>query len=256
MQGLFFKMDKLGFVKNGVVMRLPPGFRFHPTDEELVVEYLKKKVLCIPLPASIIPEFDVCKSDPWNLPGDNKKDRYFFSPREAKYLNGNRSHRSTVSGYWKATGRDKQIVSSKLKQVVGMKKTLVFYRGKPSEGSRTDWVMHEYRLVSVEKVSFTVPQKMNQITSFAENWVVCRVSFKKQSSNTSYKPMHSHRCNSVAAVNNSKLYGDFIFKDNIGLNLGPSSSSPSSSGVTEISYHEQDEENSSCNSFAPFRRNS
>lgn len=53
---------------NGV-MRLPPGFRFHPTDEELVVQYLKRKVFSFPVPASIIPEVDVCKSDPWDLPG-------------------------------------------------------------------------------------------------------------------------------------------------------------------------------------------
>jgi hypothetical protein len=51
------------------VLRLPPGFRFHPTDEELVVQYLKRKVFACPLPASIIPEVDVCKSDPWDLPG-------------------------------------------------------------------------------------------------------------------------------------------------------------------------------------------
>lgn len=61
-------MDKLNFVKNGV-LRLPPGFRFHPTDEELVVQYLRRKIFACPLPASIIPDFDVCKSDPWDLPG-------------------------------------------------------------------------------------------------------------------------------------------------------------------------------------------
>lgn len=82
--------------------------------------------------------------------GDLEQERYFFSTREAKYPNGNRSNRATVSGYWKATGIDKQIVASKGNQVVGMKKTLVFYRGKPPHGSRTDWIMHEYRLVGAE----------------------------------------------------------------------------------------------------------
>lgn len=63
------RMERMNFVKDGV-LRLPPGFRFHPTDEELVVQYLKRKVFACPLPASIIPEVDVCKSDPWDLPGN------------------------------------------------------------------------------------------------------------------------------------------------------------------------------------------
>lgn len=49
--------------------QLPPGFRFHPTDEELVVHYLKRKVASVPLPVSIIAEVDLYKFDPWELPG-------------------------------------------------------------------------------------------------------------------------------------------------------------------------------------------
>jgi len=48
---------------------LPPGFRFHPTDEELVVHYLKKKAASAPLPVAIIAEVDLYKFDPWELPG-------------------------------------------------------------------------------------------------------------------------------------------------------------------------------------------
>ncbi|KAG9455522.1 hypothetical protein H6P81_000030 [Aristolochia fimbriata] len=60
-------MEKLNFVADGVV-RLPPWFRFHPTDEELVVPYLKRKDFSCPLPASIVPDIDVAKFDPWDLP--------------------------------------------------------------------------------------------------------------------------------------------------------------------------------------------
>jgi hypothetical protein len=95
--------------------------------------------------------------------GDLEQERYFFSTREAKYPNGNRSNRATGSGYWKATGIDKQIVTSKGNQAVGMKKTLVFYRGKPPHGTRTDWIMHEYRLASTETAACNALLNKNSI---------------------------------------------------------------------------------------------
>lgn len=60
------------------VVRLPPGFRFHPTDEELVVQYLKRKVFSCPLPASIIPDVNLAKFDPWDLPGSAPSRLQFF----------------------------------------------------------------------------------------------------------------------------------------------------------------------------------
>ena len=52
-------------------IHLPPGFRFHPTDEELVLHYLKKKKTSSnPFPInSIIRDIDLYKYDPWELPG-------------------------------------------------------------------------------------------------------------------------------------------------------------------------------------------
>ncbi|GJT23581.1 NAC domain-containing protein 83 [Tanacetum coccineum] len=171
-------MEKVNFVKNGV-LRLPPGFRFRPTDEELVVQYLRRKVHSLPMPVSIIPEVDVCMSDPWDLLGDVENERFFFSTKEVKYPTGNRSNRATLSGCWKAQGLDKQIVSYSNKTndnnpnnnqqvVVGMKKTLVFYKGKPSSGTRTNWIMHEYRLAS------QTPQTKNLAQ------VLCRIFLKKR----------------------------------------------------------------------------
>nr|AID55355.1 NAC protein 4 [Actinidia chinensis] len=243
-------MEKLNVVKNGVI-RLPPGFRFHPTDEELVVQYLKRKAFSCPLPASIIPEFDVCKSDPWDLPGDSAQERYFFSTREAKYPNGNRSNRATGSGYWKATGIDKQIVTCRSNQVVGMKKTLVFYRGKPPRGSRTDWIMHEYRLVGAET------EKNNSTQTTMENWVLCRIFLKKRSTKNDQEITQLNNCDTVKTLGKTgPVFFDFLAKKRTDLNLTPASSSSGSSVVTQVSFHESDdhEESSSCNSFSSFKR--
>lgn len=48
---------------------LPPGFRFHPTDEELVGYYLKRKVEGLEIELEVIPEINLYKFDPWELPG-------------------------------------------------------------------------------------------------------------------------------------------------------------------------------------------
>ncbi|KAF3331891.1 NAC transcription factor 29-like protein [Carex littledalei] len=47
---------------------LPPGFRFHPTDEELILHYLRNRSASIPCPVDIIAEVDIYKFDPWELP--------------------------------------------------------------------------------------------------------------------------------------------------------------------------------------------
>lgn len=128
---------------------LPPGFRFHPTDEELVGYYLKRKVEGLEIELEVIPVVDLYKFDPWELPEKSflpQRDMewYFFCPRDRKYPNGSRTNRATKAGYWKATGKDRRIVCQSSE--VAYRKTLVFYRGRAPLGDRTDWVMHEYRL--------------------------------------------------------------------------------------------------------------
>lgn len=73
-----------------------------------------------------------------------QSDWYFFSHKDKKYPTGTRTNRATAAGFWKATGRDKVIYSSFSK--IGMRKTLVFYKGRAPRGQKSDWIMHEYRL--------------------------------------------------------------------------------------------------------------
>lgn len=73
-----------------------------------------------------------------------QNDWYFFSHKDKKYPTGTRTNRATAAGFWKATGRDKVIYSSFKR--IGMRKTLVFYKGRAPHGQKSDWIMHEYRL--------------------------------------------------------------------------------------------------------------
>ncbi|XP_051218274.1 protein CUP-SHAPED COTYLEDON 1 [Lolium perenne] len=148
---------------------LPPGFRFYPSDQELVCHYLYKKVANERASQGTLVEVDLHAREPWELPDVAKltaSEWYFFSFRDRKYATGSRTNRATKTGYWKATGKDREVRSPATRAVVGMRKTLVFYLGRAPNGAKTSWVMHEFRLDSPH-----LPPR--------EDWVLCRV-FQKQ----------------------------------------------------------------------------
>ncbi|KAG6509087.1 hypothetical protein ZIOFF_034478 [Zingiber officinale] len=151
---------------------LPPGFKFYPSDEELVCYYLQKKVACDRVSTGTLVEVDLHTQEPWELPDIAKlsvDEWYFFNFRDRKYATGSRANRATRSGYWKATGKDRTIYDPATHAtVVGMRKTLVFYMGRAPNGTKTNWVMHEFRLES----PLAPPVK--------EDWVLCRVFHKKK----------------------------------------------------------------------------
>lgn len=67
--------------KDDEMMELPPGFRFHPTDEELITHYLSQKVLNSGFCAVAIGEVDLNKCEPWDLPCEFCKSKSLFSLR-------------------------------------------------------------------------------------------------------------------------------------------------------------------------------
>ncbi|KAI4995366.1 hypothetical protein ZWY2020_035269 [Hordeum vulgare] len=174
---------------------VPPGFRFHPTDEELVGYYLRKKVASQKIDLDVIRDIDLYRIEPWDLTEhcgigyEEQSEWYFFSFKDRKYPTGTRTNRATMAGFWKATGRDKAV--HERSRLIGMRKTLVFYKGRAPNGQKTDWIMHEYRLETDENAP---PQ--------AKGWVVCR-AFKKRTaypnrgmaerwgSNYSYNEVHA-----------------------------------------------------------------
>ncbi|XVE69423.1 hypothetical protein DITRI_Ditri09bG0151200 [Diplodiscus trichospermus] len=154
---------------------LPIGYRFLPTDEEVIDYYLHSKIngednddlkaIC---------EVDICQFEPWDLPHLSAiktcyDEWFFFCPLDRKYSKGKRQNRATKAGYWKPTGKDRKIKSRS--RLIGMKRSLVFYTGRVGHKThRTNWVMHEYR-TTLKELDGTKPGQ--------NVYVICHL-FKKQ----------------------------------------------------------------------------
>ncbi|XP_022758726.1 NAC domain-containing protein 2-like isoform X1 [Durio zibethinus] len=141
-------------------MDMVKGFRFHPTDQELI-EYLQIKTFDRDSVVQVIDEVqDICESEPWELAGRSALqtgDRlwYFMYPPKYKYRNSKRISRTTLEGYWKPTGNARKIINYDNGEEIGSKKTLVFYKGQCNDKNKnkTCWVMHEYELKADPKAS-------------------------------------------------------------------------------------------------------
>ncbi|XP_028788313.1 transcription factor JUNGBRUNNEN 1-like [Neltuma alba] len=168
---------------------MTPGFRFHPTDEELVGFYLQRKVKKKPLPMELIKQIDIYRYHPWDLPKNShgvegEREGYFFCRRGRKYRNSKRPNRVTASGsgFWKATGIDKPIYGAGGGQkgvVIGLKKSLVYYQGSAGKASKTEWMMHEFRLPPNNSAVD------HHLLHDAEVWTLCKI-FKRTLSQKKY----------------------------------------------------------------------
>ncbi|KAL6141671.1 hypothetical protein ACLB2K_059959 [Fragaria x ananassa] len=141
----------------------PPGFRFYPTEEELVSFYLPHKLDGTRKDVNrvmdrIIPVLDIYEFNPWDLPrnsgeichGDQEQ-WFFFIPRQESEARGGRPKRLTTTGYWKATGSLSYVYTSSSSSTnhgaIGLKRTMVFYTGRSPNGSKTEWKMNEYKAI-------------------------------------------------------------------------------------------------------------
>ncbi|XP_052306404.1 NAC domain-containing protein 4 isoform X5 [Populus trichocarpa] len=130
----------------------PVGYRFHPTEEEIICYYLKHKMNGRnSLVDDHIGEVDLYRRDPWELPVSARKksdDRvwYYFCRLDYKHSNSKRASRETKNGFWKSTGKVRDIKAKRTNEVIGSKRTLVFqYRCPDSKKVvGTSWVIHEF----------------------------------------------------------------------------------------------------------------
>ncbi|CAO2046161.1 unnamed protein product [Urochloa humidicola] len=166
----------------GGATNLPPGFHFFPSDEDLVVHFLRRKVANLPCRPDIIPTVLLQHYNPWELNGTALQagnQWYFFSHAAQS--------RTSPNGYWNPIGADETVTSSGC--VIGLKKTLIFCTGEPSKGFKTNWIMHEYHLqdggynaisgsstsASSSSSSRKSQRKRVHLSTESNNWVICRV---------------------------------------------------------------------------------
>ncbi|KAL2464298.1 NAC transcription factor 29-like [Forsythia ovata] len=157
---------------------LPVGFRFKPTHDELIVDYLMKKINNEKLPRNNITVANIYEFNPeilfdhHRLTGEDEG--YFFTSREKKYKNGKRPNRATSNGYWKASGADNMVKRNG--ENVGCRKALVFHEGKPPNGVKTSWIMHEYTVNNPP-----TPQRLSSDDMRLDDLVLCRIKKNKKS---------------------------------------------------------------------------
>ncbi|XP_019158202.1 PREDICTED: NAC domain-containing protein 92-like [Ipomoea nil] len=146
------------------------SLKFHPSDEELIIHHLWRKIGNSSFSTSAIGEADR-KLDPWDFPAfslqGERREWFFFSHKD--WMNG--IYRATYSGYWKTTEKDAEIFKGKA--LLGMKRTMVFYQGRIPKITKTNWFMHEYRSESnhewvICKV-FLIENKMEEISGICSS---------------------------------------------------------------------------------------
>nr|AGV29481.1 putative NAC domain class transcription factor [Tamarix hispida] len=161
---------------------LPPGFRFFPTDEEIVVNFLYQKAARMPCyPDVNIPDLHLHPYDPWELEGKalSEGNKWYYYSRRTK-------NRTTENGYWKSMDVDEPVLSTgNNSRTVGVKRYLVFHLGQPPNGAWTNWIMHEYRLLD-DAASTTSTNTTTSTSSSSRRrshrkppdyskWVFCKV---------------------------------------------------------------------------------
>ncbi|XP_022853998.1 NAC domain-containing protein 2-like, partial [Olea europaea var. sylvestris] len=120
---------------------------------------------------------------------------YFFTPRKRKYKNGHRPNRGADKGYWKATGADRQIKRNG--EIIGYQKALVFYEGKPPNGTKTSWIMQEYRVNNPPPLQQKGADDMR-----LDDWVLCKVYNKEGILNATQKRVRISK-NQIQEPNNT-----------------------------------------------------
>ncbi|XP_030513838.1 protein NTM1-like 9 [Rhodamnia argentea] len=171
---------------------LPVGYRFRPTDDELVNHYLRGQIFRYNADTCIIPVIHgLYNIDPWDLPlrfrafsivRSKEAEWWFLTRLSFKTESRSKFDRQTQSGHWKTTGQEKKINAKGTKELIGTMRNLVFTENEGSNRKETPpptvWVMHEYRLKdcnfgtnSLDQQNFVLCHLINRRDEFIDDSV-------------------------------------------------------------------------------------
>ncbi|KAG5243707.1 NAC domain-containing protein [Salix suchowensis] len=129
----------------------PVGWRFNPSDIELLDYYLRaKKYGGGPICEGIFGDFDLYRYDPQNIPQDKVHRHcngrmYIFTPIYKLHKNGSKKgKRNTPNGHWKMNSSPIPVIENNDGQTIGTRSSLAFFDGHKR---KTRWLMYEFRLV-------------------------------------------------------------------------------------------------------------
>ncbi|KAK5777103.1 protein FEZ-like [Gossypium arboreum] len=133
--------------------KLPVGFRFLPTDVELVTHYLINKVIYNPFSSFIFQEINATElytKSPKNSVQfcNGEREWFFFIYMD---MNIDNMHNKAIEkggdelGFWQSIG-DRKCVKDTNGNILATKITFIYFSGSPSHRKKTHWRIDEFRL--------------------------------------------------------------------------------------------------------------
>ncbi|KAB2053476.1 hypothetical protein ES319_A12G190800v1 [Gossypium barbadense] len=126
--------------------KLPVGFRFLPTDVELVTHYLINKVIYNPFSSFIFQEINA--TELYTNSPKNFREWFFFIYMD---MNIDNMHNKAIEkggdelGFWQSIG-DRKCVKDTNGNILATKITFIYFSGSPSHRKKTHWRIDEFRL--------------------------------------------------------------------------------------------------------------
>ncbi|KAK9278549.1 hypothetical protein L1049_028119 [Liquidambar formosana] len=133
-----------------MITKFPVGYRFVPTEEELVTHYLMNKVSYKPLPPCVIEDIDATKlyskPPPKCLETTSCEERewFFFIHQDENFEKPIRMVGNGI-GFWKSSGEENLIYNLD-GNVFASKTYYSYFRGTLPKAKKTHWKMEEYRI--------------------------------------------------------------------------------------------------------------